>query len=96
MSHHHDPHDPHDHSHSHHHGHAHGAGGEMPFDQKIARLLEHWVEHNDDHIRSYREWAEKAREKGLVETAAALEKAAVATAAVTDAFQDARASIPKS
>mgnify|MGYP001025960870 CR=1 FL=1 len=94
MSHHHDPHDPHDHPHSHDHGHSHGEAGEMPFNEKIARLLDHWVQHNDDHVRSYRQWAEKARSHGLAETAAALDKAAETTAAVTEAFHEARASVP--
>lgn len=92
MSHHHEP---HDHSHSHDHGHSPGEAGEMPFNEKISRLLDHWVQHNDDHVRSYREWAEKARSHGLAETAAALDKAAETTAAVTDAFREARASVPE-
>ena len=87
MSHHHD----HDHSHDHDHHHAHGEA--MTFGKKISLLLEHWIQHNDDHIASYREWAEKARGEGLEEAAAEIEKAAEITAAVSEAFRRARGSI---
>ena len=30
--------------------------------KKLNILLEHWVEHNNDHAEEFREWAEKARE----------------------------------
>jgi hypothetical protein len=84
MSHHHDH--PHDHSHDHDHH-----GTEMAADEKIARLLEHWIQHNDDHIRSYREWAEKARAQGLAEAAAKIDEAVEMTAAVSGAFREALA-----
>jgi hypothetical protein len=88
MSHHHD----HDHSHDHDHHHAHAE--EMPFAEKVSRLLDHWIQHNDDHIATYREWAEKARSEGLEEVAAQMENAAETTAAVTEAFRRAKGSIP--
>ncbi|MGD8366734.1 MAG: hypothetical protein PVG78_03750 [Desulfobacterales bacterium] len=84
----------HDHSHHHPHDHAH-QGQQMPVDEKIARLLEHWIQHNDDHIRSYREWAEKARAQGLAEVAAKIDEAAEMTAAVSEAFHQALASTRK-
>lgn len=31
--------------------------------EKLKRLLHHWVEHNQEHSRTYREWAERV--KGL-------------------------------
>jgi len=91
MSHHHDH--SHDHHHDHSHAHSHGPGGEMPFADKLARLLEHWIQHNDDHIRSYREWAEKARSQGFDQAAERIDKAAEITAAVTEAFEKARRSV---
>ncbi|WP_457591535.1 hypothetical protein [Geoglobus sp.] len=29
--------------------------------EKLRHLLDHWIEHNEEHISKYREWAEKIR-----------------------------------
>ncbi|MBN2109777.1 MAG: hypothetical protein JW705_01635 [Methanosarcinaceae archaeon] len=31
---------------------------------KLAHLLEHWIEHNQSHSKSFKEWAAKIREAG--------------------------------
>ena len=58
MSHHHDhdhshghAHD-HDHSHEHAHDHAHQTHDTLSFEEKMIKLLEHWIKHNDDHADS--------------------------------------------
>ncbi len=28
--------------------------------EKLKHLLKHWIEHNDAHVKTYNEWAEKA------------------------------------
>lgn len=28
--------------------------------EKLKRLLHHWLEHNNEHVQLYRDWAEKA------------------------------------
>ncbi len=30
-------------------------------EQKLKALLEHWIEHNEEHIQKYKEWAERLR-----------------------------------
>jgi rubrerythrin len=30
--------------------------------KKLSILLEHWIEHNEEHAGEFREWAEKAKE----------------------------------
>lgn len=30
-------------------------------------MIEHWIEHNQGHIQSYREWAQKAKKDGFLE-----------------------------
>jgi hypothetical protein len=30
-------------------------------------LIEHWIEHNDSHIQSFKEWAQKAKKDGFLE-----------------------------
>ncbi len=29
--------------------------------ERLRHLLDHWIEHNDEHVKKYREWAEKIR-----------------------------------
>jgi rubrerythrin len=39
--------------------------------EKLKRLFEHWIEHNEAHVKTYNEWAAKAEslgEKNLAET----------------------------
>jgi hypothetical protein len=51
---------PHDHHHNHHHGHDHEVKSTLSFNDKMIKLLDHWIRHNDDHAENYREWAKKA------------------------------------
>jgi len=30
--------------------------------EKIRVLLEHWIEHNEEHIQKYKEWIEKLKD----------------------------------
>jgi len=32
--------------------------------EKMKRLLRHWIEHNNEHVQLYRDWAEKAASLG--------------------------------
>ncbi len=32
--------------------------------EKLKHLLEHWVEHNEAHVKTYSEWAAKAESLG--------------------------------
>ena len=84
MSHHHDHDHPHEHDHHHHH---HDSGDTLTFEQKMIKLLTHWVRHNDDHADNYRDWAGKAAEAGMAAVAADLEAAAVLTEDTTVVFR---------
>jgi DNA gyrase/topoisomerase IV subunit A len=33
--------------------------------ERLKRLLEHWIEHNAEHMTKYKEWAENVREERL-------------------------------
>ena len=54
MSHHHDHDHDHDHQHGqdHHHGHAH-SHAPLSFSEKLVKLLDHWIQHNDQHAEDY-------------------------------------------
>lgn len=58
----------------------------MTTSDKLAHLLHHWIEHNDDHAGTYREWAERAEAEGLP-AAGALREAIEAVGAASDALR---------
>ncbi len=43
---------------------------------RLKKLIEHWIEHNDEHSARFKESAEKASEIGLPEVADELKAAA--------------------
>lgn len=85
MSHHHDHH--HDHQHDHGHHHSHGGSSEMSMEEKLVKLLDHWMQHNEEHAKSFELWAERAASYGLAEVSDLLKKAAGKTRAADDDFQ---------
>jgi hypothetical protein len=85
MSHHHDH--SHGHGHDHHHDHGQHSDGTLSFEEKMIKLLEHWVKHNGDHADSYRDWAQKAQAHGLAEAGALLEEVAEMTGNITGKFE---------
>ena len=97
MSHHHDHDHDHSHGHGHHHHHAHAqhAEGTLSFEDKMIKLLEHWIKHNEDHVDSYRDWAQKARSHGMAEAGAQLSEVADMTAGLTEKFAQILAAIKK-
>jgi len=79
MSHHHDPEDHHHHhddphhhdpeAHPHDHAPHSPESAPMSFEDKTRKILDHWRRHNADHAKTYRDWAEKARDHGMDEVA---------------------------
>lgn len=93
MSHHHD----HDHHHHHDHGdHKHGhTESPMPFDEQLRTLFSHWIRHNDSHAGTYAEWAKKAIDHGMEETAALLNEIAAMTAELNKKIEQAARTVEK-
>ncbi len=56
----------------------------------LTALLPHWIEHNDSHVEGFEQWAAKAREHGLKETAADIEKAVKAMKEANSYLEDAK------
>ena len=75
---------------SHHHDHSHETDPELPFAEKLGKILEHWLKHNEDHAKTYRAWAGRARENGMTSAADHLEAAARKTLEIGNTFQAAR------
>jgi hypothetical protein len=61
----------------------------LSFDEKMVKLLEHWIKHNNDHAQTYRDWAQKAKEKNKGKAALLLEDAAEMTLSISKKFKSA-------
>ena len=70
-----------------HHHHDHDSHEELSFEEKLIKLLSHWIKHNEDHALNYRNWAEKAKTNGKGQTAGLLEEAAELSLVVNDKFE---------
>ncbi|MDA8140666.1 MAG: hypothetical protein M0036_18630 [Desulfobacteraceae bacterium] len=78
-----------------HHSHHHGPDAhELSFAQKAAKLVEHWIAHNEDHAGNYRRWANEFRQHQLTEAAALLESAAELTRQINQILDQASQFIP--
>jgi hypothetical protein len=80
MSHHNSRHEPHSHD-------RHDAGDELSPKEKLLKLLEHWMKHNEGHAQTYRQWAETAGAQSMPEVALRLQEAAEVTVAVNRQFE---------
>ncbi len=81
MTHHHHDHDDHDHHDE--------TPSTLSFEEKMVKLLDHWVKHNQDHAASYRDWAAKAEAGGMGQVASLLEDAAAMTHKISEKFEEA-------
>ncbi len=61
--------------------------------EKLAHLLEHWQQHNQDHVSNYMDWADRAEADGNIKTADYLRQAAKTTEKVSELFTRARAAL---
>ena len=77
------------HHHHHHHEHEHDTESTLSFDEKMIKLLEHWIRHNDDHAETYRDWAKKAKENHMDEAGSLILDAAEMTLAISKKFEEA-------
>ncbi|MEW5909722.1 MAG: hypothetical protein AB1659_07985 [Thermodesulfobacteriota bacterium] len=82
---------------THHHDQNHGHDdSNLTFEGKLIKLLEHWIRHNEEHARNYRDWGRKANENRLGEVGRLLEAAAEATARADEKFKEAVSHLNKS
>lgn len=56
---------------------------------KLRHLSEHWAEHNEDHAKTYRDWARRAEEMGKGELGRVLREIAEETERLTPLFRKA-------
>ncbi len=70
--------------HNHHENHEHG---QMSETEKLVKRVEHWIKHNDEHKKTYLEWAEKALKMNLKEVSDYLRNVAKLTDEQNDLFR---------
>jgi len=63
--------------------------------KKLQILLDYWIEHNGEHEKEFRDWADKVVSSST-EVAKQLQKAATKMAAVSDELTKAKQALPKS
>ena len=87
----------HDHHHDHHHNHEHHHNTEtsLTFEEKMIKLLKHWIKHNEDHAVTYREWAEKATTANMTEIPSLLDDAAKMNISINKKLEEALKIIDK-
>ena len=71
-----------EHEGGHHHAHEHHKGKKeegVPEIIKLRKMVEHWINHNEEHAGSYRAWASRARESGCEQPGEILEEIASLT-----------------
>lgn len=79
-----------------HHSHDHpDIEQQLSFEEKLIKLVEHWIRHNDDHAENYRKWAKKATQHQLAEAGDLLDKAAEMTDLISQNFKAAADNILK-
>lgn len=64
--------------------------------EKLKHLLDHWLEHNEEHAKTYLEWAKKAKAAGNQELMEMLNKIAGNTKKVEVLFKKAKALLDNS
>ncbi|RPJ15941.1 MAG: hypothetical protein EHM30_07670 [Desulfobacteraceae bacterium] len=79
----------------HHHDEHHETVAAIPFDKKMIKLLEHWIQHNADHAETYRKWAKEAKGNNMENISVHLDEAAEKTLEINARFKEALALISK-
>ncbi len=79
----------HDHDHGHQHSHSHDTVSTMSTQDKLAKLLDHWVAHNKEHANTYETWAARAEEEGMAEVATLLREAGAMNLGINGKFLEA-------
>jgi hypothetical protein len=63
-------------------------------EKKLRTLLDYWIEHNGEHEKEFRDWADKAAPLSA-EVVKQLRKAAVKMASVSDELEKAKQALSK-
>ena len=64
-------------------------------ERKLQTLIDYWIEHNSEHEKEFRDWADKIA-SSYTEVAEQLQKAATKMAAASDELMKAKQALPRS
>lgn len=67
----------------------------MSLEDQLKTLFSHWIKHNESHAGTYGDWAKKAREHGMADTAALLDEIAAMTAELNTKIEMAAKTVAK-
>ena len=77
-------------NHHHHHGAAHPEGqATLSEKEKLKKLLEHWIKHNEEHAKTYLEWSKKVDGESLGDVVGLLKEASKVTMSINKLFETA-------
>ncbi len=77
---------------NHHHHHEDNSAelkGTLSEREKLGRLLEYWIKHNEEHAATYLEWSKKATTWEIKDVAEILNEAATTALSLNALFQEA-------
>jgi len=75
-------------NHHHHHEDEHVEGrSKLSEKEKLGKLLEYWIKHNEEHAKTYLEWSKKADGEGLKDVVSLLEEASELTISINQLFK---------
>lgn len=57
--------------------------------EKLVKLLEYWIKHNEEHAKTYLQWSKKADTEGSKDVVNLLEEASRITLSINKLFQKA-------
>lgn len=58
--------------------------------EKLGKLFQYWIKHNEDHVKTYLEWSKKADIEGLKDVISILEEASELTISINKLFKEAK------
>ena len=73
--------------------HHHEVQSGISFEEKLVKLLQHWIKHNEDHAGTYLEWINKPEIKDMKKVIALLEEASELTHQINKKFEEALQSL---
>ncbi len=77
-------------NHHHHHEDIHIEGqGKLSEREKLGKLLEYWIKHNEEHVKTYLEWSKKADSNSLEDVVGLLKEASEITMSINELFEKA-------
>ena len=75
-------------NHHHHHEDQRVEGqGRLSEKEKLGKLLDYWIKHNEEHAKTYLEWSKKADDQGLKDVVRLLEEASELTMSTNQLFK---------